>query len=438
MFGLMALLMATLVAVTTYVIAHDYLWQQRQEIALRQAVGHARTVNEELGTSGASVRHLLVQVDSRGGQAAAPLLLRQGRWYDGRYPPGHESLPPPLVSMVTDGEAVMQRFRTPRGLVFAVALPVDGGVFVEVFALAEFERTLRTLGVILAFTTTLATVVGVLIGGWASRRALVPLTSLTSAASKIVRGELGTRLPAQVDPDLGPIAEAFNSTAAQLQERVERDARFAGNVSHELRTPVTAMVNAVDILGSRADRLDPEAREVLAFLAHDVHRFAGMVSELLEISRFDAGAADLRAEEVPLRTYVQRVVDRRVGRPVTVADGDGRLAVIDTRLIGRVLENLADNAERHGNGLTRVLVEENDRSARILFDDAGPGVPPEFRERIFERFARVPGPVGGVEGGGVGLGLALVADNVKAHGGRVWVESSPDGGARFVVELPLT
>ena len=372
-------------------------------------------------------------VDARGGQDATPLLKWDGRWYDGRYPPGHKSLPPSLFAMAERGEGAMQRLRTGQGLVFAVALPVDRGVYVEVFSLSELERTLRSLAVIFAFTTTMTTLFGALAGRWASRRALLPLTSFTAATSAIAQGDLETRLPVQADADLGPIARAFNSTASQLQARVQRDARFAGNVSHELRTPVTAMVNAVDILASREQRLDEESREVLAFLTADVHRFAQLVKDLLETSRIDSGAVDLHTEPLHMRSYLAEVADRRAGRAVTLPGDEDPVALVDRRLMDRVVENLVDNAERHGRGVTSVSVEPGPGVVRILVDDAGPGVPEDLRERVFERFARVP--AGGDGQGGAGLGLALVADSVRLHQGRVWVEDSPAGGARFVVEL---
>ncbi|HSE47460.1 MAG TPA: HAMP domain-containing sensor histidine kinase, partial [Gemmatimonadales bacterium] len=193
-----------------------------------------------------------------------------------------------------------------------------------------------------------------------------------------------------------------------------------------------------EILRGKADLLDPEGKEVLDFLTGDVHRFARLVQDLLETSRIDAGAVNMRQEEVRLSSYIREVVDRRSGRPVTVSAGENARTMIDRRLMDRVIENLLDNAERYGRGVTRVSVEHGDGVARLLVDDAGPGVPPELRERIFERFARISAPLPeGADPGGAGLGLALVAENVRLHGGRVWVEDSPDGGARFVVQLPL-
>jgi signal transduction histidine kinase len=437
MFGLVAFVMSVLLAATTYAIARDYLWAQRRDAALRQAVLHARTVNQAMVSSPPSLSDVLLRVDARAGASSSPVLLWNGRWYDGRYAPGIGSLPDTLVSMAEDGESVMQRLNTRRGPVFAVALPLDRGAYLEIFSLAELERTLRSLGFIFAATTTMTTLVGALIGGWASHRALMPLTSLTSAASGMATGDLATRLPAQTDADLAPIAEAFNRTAAELEARVGRDARFAGNVSHELRTPVTAMVNAVDILGTRADLLDPEGREALDFLTGDVHRFAQMVRDLLDTARIDSGAVELARDEIQLSTHVRSVADRRAGRPVTTGSSEGPAVVTDARLLDRVIENLVDNAESHGRGATRVSVETDGSSARVVVDDAGPGVPLDERARVFERFARLPGSGDGSSEGGAGLGLALVAEHARLLQGRVWVEDSPDGGARFVVEIPL-
>jgi signal transduction histidine kinase len=124
---------------------------------------------------------------------------------------------------------------------------------------------------------------------------------------------------------------------------------------------------------------------------------------------------------------------------VTVGDEVGDLVVqADKRRLVQVVANLVANAERHGGGLAAVGLERGGDRVRILIDDAGPGVPAAYRRQIFERFSRAPASAGARhDGGGVGLGLALVAEHVRLHGGAVWVEDRPGGGARFVVELPV-
>lgn len=117
---------------------------------------------------------------------------------------------------------------------------------------------------------------------------------------------------------------------------------------------------------------------------------------------------------------------------------------LDKRRLERVIVNLVENAQGHGGGVRRVVVEpsnEDGRSAdtvRICVEDNGPGVPLDHREQIFERFARAPRGPGVLDTGGVGLGLSLVVEHVRLHGGQVWIEDAAGGGARFVVELPVT
>jgi two-component system sensor histidine kinase MtrB len=317
----------------------------------------------------------------------------------------------------------------------AVALPTRDGAYVEVFPAEELDQNLRSLGAIFVGTTTATTALGLLLGRWASHRSLQPLTAVTAAAAAIAEGDLDARLDGRSDPDLMTLARAFNTTAAKLQARIERDARFAANVSHELRSPLTILVNAVEVLCQRADPLDPETREVLHLLADNVHRLARTVNDLLEISRLDADAVDLHREMVPLGRCVQTVADRCAGRPVTVLDHrDGPLMAVDKRRMERIIENLVQNAETHGGGTMRVSVVADGQVVRILVDDNGSGIPAGLRTRIFERFAR--GPRSDTEPGGSGLGLALVAEHVRLHHGRVWAEDAPGGGARFVVELP--
>jgi signal transduction histidine kinase len=332
-------------------------------------------------------------------------------------------------------------------LVVAVPLPrTEGSAYVEVFSLAELDRTLRTLGVTLLGTGTVTMLMGLALGFWASRRALLPLAAVNAAAAAIAAGDLRARLQAGRDPDLRGLAESFNDTARALQSRVERDGRFAANVSHELRSPLTTMVNAIEVMRSRRDQLDPSSRQALDLLAEDVQRFARMVEDLLEISRVDTGHARLDLELVRVADLVVRAADRSAGRPVTeVAPGAAQLmSRLDKRRLERVIVNLVENAQGHGGGVRRVVVEPSneadpaDEKVRISVEDNGPGVPLDHREQIFERFARAPRGPGVLDTGGVGLGLSLVVEHVRLHGGLVWIEDVAGGGARFVVELPVT
>ncbi len=166
-----------------------------------------------------------------------------------------------------------------------------------------------------------------------------------------------------------------------------------------------------------------------------------MVGDLLEISRIDAGSAEVDLEVVQLGVLLDRVA-RTIGRgaiPVTVDEDVAALHVaVDKRRFERVIANLVDNADRYGGGAVCIGAAAERGTVRLWVDDEGPGVPPADRERIFERFARGSATAGSRgAGGGTGLGLALVQEHVKLHGGRVWAEERPGGGARFVVELPL-
>ncbi|QNN53833.1 sensor histidine kinase [Nocardioides mesophilus] len=439
-FAVGALVLSVLLAVTTHAIASNYLTDQRYATVLRQAVFNARAVNAALSTTRPAVAQLLEQLEVSSGEASSPLAWVDGRWFADQLPGGVDVLPRSFVAAVEAGRPVQQRFRTRQGLVVAIALPLEptGGSYVEVFSLRELDQVLTTLAVTFSGTATMTTLLGLLLGLWASRRALRPLSEVTAAAGAIAEGDLGARLQAHRDPDLEGLATAFNRTADRLQARVERDARFAGNVSHELRTPLTTLVNAAELLTGRAARLDTEGREVLGLLTDEVQRFAQMVEDLLEISRADSGAAQMRWEPTALGDLVTLVADRCAGRPVTEVEPGARkvTVAVDRRRLERVVANLVNNAEVHAGGATRVLVSRQPDTVRIAVEDAGPGVSEPDQERIFERFSR------GVahrsdNPDGVGLGLALVFEHVRLHGGRVWAEANEPRGARFVVDLPV-
>ncbi|HEY6744335.1 MAG TPA: HAMP domain-containing sensor histidine kinase [Mycobacteriales bacterium] len=429
----------SLVALATWNLTTGYMLQQRQDSVVRQAAVNARLVDASLAQNSAGLGDLLTGLASS--PEAAAFVREQDGWYssgtasDGI---GTDDVPAGLLAAVERGDTARQRVRVGGIPVVMVAtpLPTSGVPFVEVFPLRDLDRTFRFISLLLLGGVLASGVLGGVLGRWASRRALRPLTELTAAAARVAHGDLDTRLPVRADPDLGPIAAAFNDTTADLQARVERDSRFASDVSHELRSPVTTMAAAVEVLARRQDEMSPTARHAIDLLDGDLRRFRRLVEDLLEISRVDQGASRLSAEPFDLGELAAAVVAR--SHPgLRIEDGCPCRVMADRRRLEQVVANLVDNADRHGRGLVRIAVRRQGPCVRLEVDDAGPGVPVADRHRVFERFARVSDRDRHVDETGTGLGLALVAQHVRLHGGRVEVTDRPGGGARFAVELPV-
>jgi two-component system sensor histidine kinase MtrB len=341
-------------------------------------------------------------------------------------------------------------------LAVGIPLPSVGASYFEIVSLQELQSTLNSVGVSLLGATVLTTCLGVLLGVWASRRAVRPLADAALAAKAIAGGRLDTRLESTDDRDLRELSSAFNDMAAALQLRVENDARFASDVSHELRSPLTTLSASIEVLQSRRDEMPERAVAALDLLVADVARFQNLVEDLLEISRFDAGAVRLVREDLLVAEFVRQAISVSSVRdaPVKVSEKAELLVIrADKRRLARVIANLVDNARIHGSnadpgdGATfgvEVEVSEPPGDAEpvsyvwISVSDHGHGVVPEERHLVFERFSRGGGAGrrGSMEG--AGLGLALVDEHVRLHGGRVWVEDRADGepGARFIIELP--
>ena len=438
-FALGSVAVSAVVAVVTWNLTTGYMLQQREQSVSRQALVNARLVDTRLASDSSDLGALLTGLAS---SPEAAIFVRQpDGWISGGTATDNidvADMPPALIAAADRGDIARQRLRVGGAPLVAVATKLrDSQVsYVEVFPLRDLDRIFRFISLMLLGGVLASGLLGASIGWWASRRVLRPLTELTSAAARIAHGDLSTRLPERDDKDLGPIAAAFNETAGDLQERVARDARFASDVSHELRSPVTTMAAAMEVLVRRRDEVPPAARHAIDLLDADLRRFRRLVGDLLEISRVDQGAFRLSAERLDLAELARYVLARSsTGEPVPV-EAPGPVPVLgDRRRLEQVVSNLVDNAEGHGRGLVRVAVCHADRVVRLEVDDAGPGVPAADRERIFERFARVSDRDRRIEDTGSGLGLALVAQHVRLHSGRVWVTDRPGGGARFVVEL---
>lgn len=439
-FAIGALVLSAGLATLTYELARSYLVRQRETSGLRQTYANARLVRSALVDGDADIAELLASVQSPA--RSSPILHYRGAWYKAPDGLALEALPPGMLSTIAAGTPARQRVRgggAPQ-LVVGIPLPAVDGAYFEIFQLVELDRTLRILRNSSIAAALVTTVAGATIGWWASRRVLSPVAAVSAAAAAVASGRFDVRLEESGDPELSRMANSFNQMTEALLVRIRRDARFASDVSHELRSPLTTLAAALEVVRSRRDEMPERARLGLDLLAAELGRFERLVENLLEISRLDAGVEELVVEDVVLGQFVREAL--RTGRgpaPALELQNGAAKAVVrgDKRRLERVLANLADNAERHGGGVVRVVVEREDSWAGFAVEDSGPGVPAEERERVFERFFR--GRAAGMRGAGEGsgLGLALVQEHIGLHGGRVWVEDRDGGGARFVVRLPV-
>jgi two-component system sensor histidine kinase MtrB len=422
-------------ATTTYSIAREYLTEQRYRVVLRQAYADANFLRSRLATTGTRAADALAALSPEG--ATAVLVERNGRWSSSVLGAGPDIVPATVRRGAAAGQVAYAPARFEGGPALAVGIPLAdvGAVVYEVASLTELQTTLRVLSTVLSAGTVAAAGLATVLGLWARRRILQPLAPLATTAAAIASGDLERRLPGTDDPDLVTMVGSFNTMVDALQQRIERDARFAADVSHELRSPLTTLVASVDLLNARAESLPARSRELLALVTAELERFQRLLESLLELARSEAGAHGPDAERIDMAALVAQVL-RQSGRPVGLLHTTGEAAVVagDRVRLERAIANLLDNADRHGGGAVRVDVERDGDAVWITVDDAGPGIPTADRERIFERFATGGGPRR--SGSGAGLGLALVEETARAHAGSAWCTDSPAGGARLVFRLP--
>lgn len=436
-FAIAGLVVAVGLSLITYSLARSFLLQQRDSAARSQAFSNARFVKDRLRDPKVDVGRVINDVRTEGGGFA--LVHYDGRWFPQSAGLGQDAVPKDLRDGVLDGNDGHQRYDRSGDPYLAIGLYVaaNDAAYFEVFPNANLQRTMSVIGTSLAVGATVTTLAAAGLGWWASRRLLNPLSRVADAAGELAEGGLDTRLPEESDPDLHRLVSSFNNMADAVQDRIEREARFASDVSHELRSPLTALTAAVEVLDARRDDLPARSQQALDVVTSQVRRFDQMVLDLLEISRLDAGVTEFNPEPVLLGDLVRRMAARYnfESVPVTVeppwAD---RPVSVDKRRLERIMANLLGNAEQHAGGPTRIAIEGGAEGfVNLVVEDAGPGVMQSERSRIFERFARGTAARHRV---GTGLGLALVVEHANVHHGTAWVEDRPGGGSRFVVSFP--
>jgi signal transduction histidine kinase len=450
-FSLGAFAAALVLSIVTFASTRSYLLSQRSEVAKRQAFNNAQLVRTLYADNPADVDQLIANIRSeRGGYAVLHLDASdtESEYFYAQEPLRftQSNLPQELVTKTLQGGTGRQRFTFDSNPYEAigVSIPSINAQYFEAFPLTDVATTLGTIQTTLLIGVILITVAAAFLGSTTSKNVLRPLLRVTGAADEIATGGLDTRLEVEKDPDLEKLVTSFNDMADAVQQRIEREQRFASDVSHELRSPVTALGAAVDVLVSKREDFSERNKEAIDILASQVKRFDRTVVDLLELSRLDAGAGEDNVDSVHLVDLVTRIMSRHSFDQVDFVQTIPMLkdssdlddsVTIDRRRVERILLNLLENARDHGGGATRVVLSCVDDYFVLSVEDSGQGIALSERSRIFERFAR--GTAARLSTGS-GLGLAIVQEHARSLGGSAHVENSSTGGAKFVVTIKRT
>lgn len=279
-----------------------------------------------------------------------------------------------------------------------------------------------------------------------SRQVVGPVRLARRVAERYAAGNLEQRMHVEGQDDIARLSTSFNQMAASLQSQIRRlqdlsrlQQRFVSDVSHELRTPLTTVQMGAQMLFDARKDFDPKSARAAELLRTELGRFERLLSDLLDLSRFDAGAAQLELSEVDLADVARRTRDdpvvERLGVRVKVL-GDARPVTVeaDVRRVERIVRNLVQNAAKYsGSGVIEVEVGQRDDRASLVVRDFGVGFGDEENQRVFDRFWRAdPARTEG----GTGLGLAIAREDAGLHGGTLRAHGRPGEGAEFVLTLP--
>ncbi|MFS0893539.1 ATP-binding protein [Microbacterium sp. 179-I 3D3 NHS] len=324
----------------------------------------------------------------------------------------------PVMVTTVDGS------RSPSGVEVYTAVDLAG---VD----REVGASMRSAAVVSMISLPVAVVLALLTAGSVLR----PLRRLGETTRRLAAGDLEARSQPTGDDEIGDLTTSVNEMADAVQ-RMQADARrFAADVSHELRTPLSTLTAVMEVLRDSAAQTDSEGRESAELAVAETSRLVRLVEDLMEVSRFDAGSAELRREDVDVVEAVRRTLDARGLLDAVRIVAPHRLrARIDRRRVDVIVANLVGNALRHGGTDVEVTLSHRDGVISLEVADRGPGLPADVLPHIFDRFFKAD--AARARSTGSGLGLALARENARLHGGDIAAGNRAGGGARFVLTLP--
>lgn len=357
------------------------------------------------------------------------------------------------ADVAQSGRFAVQRVVDDSGPKLVLATPVlltgvdgrqrDSGIEVYVVqdlapTQAQLDQWTRVVVLTIVGALPLAVVLALLV----SRSVLRPIQRLAHSANQLAEGNLSTRLTPSGRDELADLASTFNDTAAALERSVgelrDREAearRFVADVSHELRTPIMALTSIMEMLEADARDRSPEELELATMAVDRTRKLSRLAEDLLELSRLDAGAVELRLEHVDVAHVVADTVRTRGWGDVEVVAAEPVPARVDVRRLDISVANLVGNALRHGRPPVVVEVRTDADDVLVVVTDHGPGLPEGVdTDRLFGRFYKADSSRTRSDGSGLGLAITLV--NVRLHGGHVSARNAPGAGARFELRLP--
>jgi two-component system sensor histidine kinase MtrB len=319
-----------------------------------------------------------------------------------------------------------------------------------IYDLADVQETLTLVQRTLIAGSALLVLTIALVAWITVRVAITPVRIAAQTAERLAEGYLEERIPERGEDVIATLARSFNKMAASMQSQIGRLARlsqlqqrFVSDVSHELRTPLTTIRLAAEVLNERRGEWDPESQRTLELLLTQIERFELMLTDLLEMSRYDAGAVRLDHDTINIVELVRDCLDQLA--PLAEQKGShlvlevlGGYGVVeaDARRIRRIVLNFVGNAIDHGEGHPIVtFVDSNADTVAVAVRDWGVGMTQSESARVFDRFWRAD-PSRQRTTGGTGLGLAIALEDARVHGGEIDVWSRKGEGSCFRLTLP--
>lgn len=426
-------------ATTSWFLIHEYRVRSFTEQSIDKAALSLISTPDDLSVTG--VDQLLAELERRGGfetvVAAGDLV------FSSEPSLGIDDVPAGMATDMLPGKLVTMTATVDGHPTLVVGGTKASGTsqLYSFFSREELTTSIREFRNVLALGWLISVVTAALFGNLVARRTLRPVNEAARASQSLADGLLDTRLESSSDDEFGRWALSFNRMAEALQDKIqdlsraaERERRFTADVAHELRTPLTGMVSAASLLEEDLASLPPGTAPAVELLVDDTHRLKVLVTELLELARFDAGQEDAHLEALALGDALRTVTHSWDGSSRVRVEVDEHVHVVaDRARFRKVVANLVHNALQHGGDGVGVRGYRDDDRVVIEVTDRGPGIAEADLGRVFDRFFKGDASR---SGGGTGLGLSIALANARLQGGSLTAHNVEGGGACFTFTLP--